>query len=58
MTPQPVAATADDLRRLTPYAVEFRYDDEAPHLLIAGQAAAIVDALLAWATIHIDDQDA
>ena len=54
----PVAATADDLRRLTPYAVEFRYDDEAPHLLTAGQAAAIVDALLAWATIHIDDQDA
>ena len=40
------------------HLIEFRYDDEVPHLLTAGQAAAIVDALLAWATIHIDDQDA
>jgi HEPN domain-containing protein len=25
-----VPASADDLRRLTPYAVEFRYDEEGP----------------------------
>ena len=38
-----------DLRRLTPYAVEYRYDDEAPQLLTGVQAQTIVASLLAWA---------
>lgn len=38
-----------ELRRLTPYAVEYRYDDEAPELLTAAHARAIVASLLAWA---------
>ena len=38
-----------DLRRLTPYAVEYRYDDEVPQLLTGAQAQAILVALLAWA---------
>jgi hypothetical protein len=37
-----------ELRLLTPYAVEYRYDDEAPQLLTAGHALAIVAAVLAW----------
>lgn len=37
-----------DLRLLTPYAVEYRYDDEAPQLLTAEQAQSIVSAVLAW----------
>lgn len=37
-----------DLRLLTPYAVEYRYDDEAPHLLTPGHALSIVAAVLAW----------
>lgn len=37
-----------DLRLLTPYAVEYRYDDEAPELLSPEQAQAIVGALLTW----------
>lgn len=36
------------LRLLTPYAVEYRYDDEAPELLTPAQALAIVAALLIW----------
>lgn len=38
-----------ELRRLTPYAVEFSYDDEATHLLTGVQAQAIVSSLLEWA---------
>ncbi len=37
------------LRRLTPYAVEYRYDDEAPQLLGGAEATAIVAVLLLWA---------
>lgn len=37
-----------ELRLLTPYAVEYRYDDEAPELLAPSQALTIVAALLAW----------
>lgn len=37
-----------DLRLLTPYAVEYRCDDEAPHLLTPGHALSIVAAVLAW----------
>ena len=42
-----------DLRRLTPYAVEYRYDDEAPELLTPKQAKAVVGALLARADSQI-----
>lgn len=44
-TPQ---VSVTDLRRLTPYAVEYRYDVDAPELLTAAEAVAIVGALLAW----------
>ena len=41
-----------ELRLLTPYAVEYRYDDEAPDLLAAGQAVKIVSELLAWGDLQ------
>lgn len=44
----PPRVAESDLRLLTPYAVEYRYDDEAPELLTAEQAQAIVSAVLAW----------
>ncbi len=44
-----VPATDEDLRRLTPYAVEFRYDDEAIPLLSGEEARRILDQVLAWA---------
>ena len=45
--PPPVEEQA--LRRLTPYAVEYRYDDEAPALLTLEQAITLVATLLSWA---------
>lgn len=42
-----------ELSSLTPYAVEYRYDDEAPELLTPSQAVAIVAALLAWADTQL-----
>ena len=42
-----------DLRCLTPYAVEFRYDDDAIHLISGDTAGALVGALLAWAEAEI-----
>lgn len=50
--PAPVAE--DDLRRLTPYAVEFRYDDQAIHLLTGKQAQRIAADLLGWAAGRIE----
>lgn len=47
----------DDLRRLTPYAVEFRYDDEAIALLDAGNARRIVADVLAWTTLLLASQE-
>lgn len=44
---------AYDLRCLTPYAVEFRYDDEAIHLISGDAAGQVVGALLAWAEVEI-----
>lgn len=38
-----------ELRLLTPYAVEYRYDDEAPMLLTPEKARAIVGELMDWA---------
>jgi HEPN domain-containing protein len=49
--PPTVAET--DLRLLTPYAVEYRYDDEAPELLSSDQALAVVATLLAWVDLKI-----
>lgn len=43
-----------DLRCLTPYAVEFRYDDEAIHLISGDAAGRLVESLLAWAEGEID----
>ena len=42
-----------ELSRLTPYAVEYRYDDDVPELLTAVQAAGIVRSLIAWAEEQI-----
>jgi len=43
----------DVWRRLTPYAVEYRYGDEAPLLLTVDQAVAFVSALLNWADLRL-----
>lgn len=40
---------AEELRRLTPYAVEFRYDDEPMPLVSPEQAIAYTSRVLAWA---------
>ena len=42
-----------DLRLLTPYAVEYRYDDEAPELLAPAQALTLVAAVLAWSGTRV-----
>lgn len=39
----------EELRRLTPYAVEFRYDDEPMPLVSPEQAVSYTSGLLAWA---------
>ena len=41
-----------ELSRLTPYAVEYRYDDDSPALLSGQQARAIVESVMAWAAAH------
>ncbi len=41
--------TGDDLRRLTPFAVELRYDENATPLLTREEAAHIASATLEWA---------
>lgn len=48
----PPSVDESELRLLTPYAVEYRYDDEAPELLAPAQATAIVAALLVWADMQ------
>jgi HEPN domain-containing protein len=42
-----------ELTRLTPYAVEYRYDDETPELLTGALALTMVDQLLAWADAQV-----
>ena len=49
----PPSVSESELRPLTPYAVEYRYDDEAPELLTSNQAQTIVEALLTWADAQI-----
>ncbi len=41
------------LRRLTPYAVEFRYDDEVIHLMSGEDAGRLAMMLLNWAAAEI-----
>jgi HEPN domain-containing protein len=48
----PVSET--DLIRLTPYAVEFRYDDEAISLIDPADALRVADALIAWSGKQIE----
>ncbi|MFZ2123057.1 hypothetical protein [Rhodoferax sp.] len=38
---------------LTPYAVEFRYDDEAIHLISGEAAGRLIGSLLTWAEKEI-----
>lgn len=45
----PLPVTESELRRLTPYAVEFRYDDEPIHLISGEQAGGLISTLLSWA---------
>lgn len=42
-----------ELRCLTPYAVEFRYDDETIHLISGDDAGRIISLLLDWAATEI-----
>lgn len=44
-----------ELRCLTPYAVEFRYDDETIHLISGNEAGRLIALLLVWATTEIVD---
>jgi HEPN domain-containing protein len=45
----PPSVAESELRLLTPCAVEYRCDHEAPELLISAKAQAIASALLSWA---------
>ncbi len=44
------AVSLAHLRRLTPYAVELRYDDDPVNTLSRDEAIQTVDLMLAWAT--------
>ena len=52
----PPSVAEAELRLLTPYAVEYRYDDEAAELLTAAQAQAIVAEVLAWSEAQMPTQ--
>jgi len=52
----PPSVAEAELRLLTPYAVEYRYDDEAVELLTAAQAQAIVAEMLAWSEAQMPTQ--
>lgn len=43
------------LRRLTPYAVEYRYDDEPAMLMDGDQAVMVMATLIAWAEQQVKD---
>lgn len=49
-----VPADESVLRRLTPYAVEFRYDDSPTQLITRDDASQVVDLILAWAESTVD----
>ena len=46
---------AEELRRLTPYAVEFRYDDEPMPLVSPEQAIEYTSRVLVWADKALAD---
>jgi len=52
----PPSVAEADLRLLTPYAVQYRYDDEAADMLTAAQALAIVTEVLAWSDMQMQTQ--
>jgi HEPN domain-containing protein len=52
----PLGVAGAELRLLTPYAVAYRYDDEAPELLTPAQAQAIVAAVLNWSDKQMQSQ--
>jgi HEPN domain-containing protein len=45
--------TLEELHRLNPYAVTFRYDDKEIKLLTRDQAASIVDRVRRWAAEQV-----
>jgi HEPN domain-containing protein len=45
---------ARELRRLSPFAIEFRYDDEAIPLLTQDEAASIVLQTFNWARCQVE----
>lgn len=45
---------ARELRRLNPYAVEFRYDDDPIHLLTLDEAGQLAQSCLDWASAQIN----
>lgn len=53
----PVPVSEDSLSRLTPYAVEYRYDDDAPELLTGTDAKIITELMLAWARDQLGQAD-
>jgi len=52
----PPSVAEADLRLLTPYAVQYRCDDEAADMLTAAQALAIVTEVLAWSDMQMQTQ--
>ncbi len=44
-----------DLRRLNPYAVEFRYDEQPPELVTLAEADAFASAVMRWAEALVAD---
>jgi HEPN domain-containing protein len=49
----PLPLGIDELKRLNPYAVVFRYDDRDIDLLTRETAVSIVNAVAAWASGYI-----
>ncbi|MBS4095449.1 MAG: HEPN domain-containing protein [Sulfuricella sp.] len=46
--------TADDLGRLNPFAVDFRYDDQLIPALSREEVEAMTQEILAWATAMVE----
>ena len=46
----------DELAALTPYAVQFRYDEEVVNLISGQEAEALVARVLAWADAKISEE--
>jgi len=46
--------TQADLTLLTPYAVEFRYEEGIPNLLTGVQARQMAESLVSWAAVILN----